>query len=47
VGKKNGVAQFYVSARCKKKKWTNSEFTSFYNGQTLAASATQKCKQKK
>jgi hypothetical protein len=47
VGKKKGVATYYVSARCKKKKWTNSEFTSFYSGQTLAASSTQKCKQKK
>jgi hypothetical protein len=47
VGKKKGKAQFYVSARCKKKKWTNSEFTSFYSGQTLSASSTQKCKQKK
>ncbi|HET9121833.1 MAG TPA: hypothetical protein VFN72_14990 [Solirubrobacterales bacterium] len=47
VGKKKGKAQFYVSARCKKKKWSNSEFTSFYNGQTLSASSTQKCKQKK
>jgi hypothetical protein len=47
VGKKKGTAQFYVSARCKKKKWSNSEFTSFYSGETLGAAATQKCKQKK
>jgi hypothetical protein len=47
VGKKKGVNQFYVSARCKKKSWKNSEFTSFYSGETLAASASQKCKQKK
>lgn len=47
VGKKKGVAQFYVSARCKKGKWANSEFTSFYSGQTLSASSTQKCKGKK
>jgi hypothetical protein len=47
VGKKKGTAQFYVSARCKKKKWANSEFTNFYSGQTLSASASQKCKQKK
>ena len=47
VGKKKGTAQFYVSARCKKKKWANSEFTSFYSGETLGANATQKCKQKK
>jgi hypothetical protein len=30
-----------------KKKWTNRESTSFYSGETLTASATQKCKQKK
>jgi hypothetical protein len=47
VGKKKGTSQFYVSARCKKKKWANSEFTNFYSGQTLSASASQKCKQKK
>ena len=47
VGKKKGTAQYYVSARCKKSKWANSEFTNFYSGQTLSASATQKCKQKK
>jgi hypothetical protein len=47
TGKKNGTATYYVSARCKKKKWTNSEFTNFYSGQTLSASSTQKCKQKK
>ena len=47
VGKKKGVAQFYVSARCKKSSWNNSEFTSFYSGQTLAASSSQKCTQKK
>jgi hypothetical protein len=47
VGKKKGVNTYYVSARCKKKKWTNSEFTSFYSGETLSASSTQKCKQKK
>jgi hypothetical protein len=47
TGKKKGTATFYVSARCKKKKWTNRESTSFYSGETLSASATQKCKQKK
>jgi hypothetical protein len=47
VGKKKGTLRYYVSARCAKKKWTNSEFTSFYSGETLSASSTQKCKQKK
>jgi hypothetical protein len=47
TGKKKGTATFYVSARCKKKKWTNRESTSFYSGETLSASSPQKCKQKK
>jgi hypothetical protein len=47
VGKKKGTLQYYVAARCAKKKWTNSEFTSFYSGETLSASSSQKCKQKK
>lgn len=48
TGKKKGKATYYVMARCaKKKKWTNSESTSFYSGETLSASSTQKCKQKK
>jgi hypothetical protein len=47
VGKKKGTAQYYVSARCKSKKWVNSESTNFYSGETLSASASQKCKQKK
>jgi hypothetical protein len=46
TGKKKGTATYYVSARCKK-NWTNSESTSFYSGETLSASSTQKCKQKK
>jgi hypothetical protein len=46
-GKKKGVKTFYVMARCKNKKWTNSESTNFYSGQTLSASSTQKCKQTK
>jgi hypothetical protein len=47
VGKKKGTAAYYVSARCKKGKWTNSESTNFYSGETLSASSTQKCKGKK
>jgi hypothetical protein len=47
TGKKKGTATYYVSARCKAKKWTNSESTTFYSGETLSASSTQKCKQKK
>jgi hypothetical protein len=47
TGKKKGTATFYVSARCKKKRWRNSETTTFYSGETLSASSTQKCKQRK
>jgi hypothetical protein len=47
TGKQKGSATFFVMARCKKGKWTNSESTSFYSGETLSASSTQKCKQKK
>jgi hypothetical protein len=35
---------FYVMARCKKKSWNISETTTFYNGQSLSASSTQRCK---
>ena len=45
VGKQKGTALFYVSARCKNKKWASSESTTFYSGETLSASATQSCKQ--
>ncbi|MGA9635830.1 MAG: hypothetical protein WBQ41_11400, partial [Solirubrobacterales bacterium] len=45
VGQKNDTALYYVSARCKNKKWKSSESTTFYSGETLSASASQKCKQ--
>jgi len=45
--RKTGKKTFYVMARCKKGKWKNSEATTFYSGETLSASSTQKCKQKK
>jgi hypothetical protein len=45
--RKTGKKSFYVSARCKKGKWKNSETTNFYSGETLTATSTQKCKQKK
>ena len=45
-GKKKNQPVFYVMARCKKKKWVNSETTTFNTGQTITASSTQKCKQK-
>jgi hypothetical protein len=45
--RKTGKKTFYVMARCKKKKWATSATNTFYNGQTLSASTSQKCKQKK
>ena len=47
VGRKKGIALYYVSARCKKKRWTSSETTEFYSGEMLSASASQKCKRGK
>ena len=45
-GKKKGQTTYYVMARCKKKKWVNSETTTYSNGQSITATSTQKCKQK-
>jgi hypothetical protein len=45
--KKSGKKSFYVMARCKKKKWVNSETTHFNDGSSITATSTQKCKQKK
>ena len=44
-----GKKSFYVMARCKSKKskLVNSETTTFYNGQSTSATATQKCVKKK
>jgi hypothetical protein len=44
--KKSGKKTFYVMARCKKKKWVNSETTTYNDGSSITASSTQKCKQK-
>jgi hypothetical protein len=44
--KKSGKKSFYVMARCKKKKWVNSETTTYNDGSSNTASSTQKCKQK-
>jgi hypothetical protein len=43
--KKSGKKTFYIMARCKKKKWINSETTSFNDGTTRTATTKQKCKQ--
>jgi hypothetical protein len=45
--KKSGKKTFFVMARCKKKKWTHSETTTFSDGSSRTATSTQKCKQLK
>jgi hypothetical protein len=46
--RKTGKKTFYVMARCgKKKKWSTTETTSFYSGESLSASSTQRCQVKK
>jgi hypothetical protein len=46
--RKTGGKSWYVMARCgKKKKWSTTETTSFYSGESFSATSTQKCKQKK
>jgi hypothetical protein len=44
--KKSGKKTYYVMARCKKKKWVNSETTTFNDGTSQSATSIQKCKQK-
>jgi hypothetical protein len=44
--RKTGAKTFYVMARCKKNKWSTTETTSFYSGETLSASSTGKCKKR-
>jgi hypothetical protein len=45
--KKTGNKSYYVMARCKKKKWTHSETTTYHGGMRTSASSTQKCEQRK
>jgi hypothetical protein len=45
--RKTGKKTYYVEARCSKKKWSTTETTNFYSGETLSASSSMKCKQKK
>ncbi len=44
--RKTGKSTYYVMARCKKKKWSTTERTTFYSGETLSASSTGKCKKR-
>jgi len=43
----SGRKFYYVRARCKKGKWTNSATTNLSDGSTMTASSTQKCRRKK
>ena len=45
--RKTGKKTYYFMARCKKGKWSTSETTNFYSGETLSASSSEKCKAKK
>jgi hypothetical protein len=44
--RKTGKNTFYLMARCPTKKWTIRESTSWYSGETMSATSTQKCKRK-
>ncbi len=45
-GKKKKVPTYYFMARCKAKAWTTTEVTTFYSGEVLRATSTEKCKKK-
>jgi hypothetical protein len=44
--RKTGKKTYYVMARCKTGKWSTTEVTNFYSGETLSASSSGKCKVK-
>jgi hypothetical protein len=44
INKRKTGKTFVFSARCPTKKWTVRESTSWYSGETLSGSSTQKCK---
>jgi hypothetical protein len=47
TGKKKGKTTYYVMARCKKKKWSNTATETFADGSTRSSTSVQKCKAKK
>jgi hypothetical protein len=47
TGKKKGKTTYYVMARCKKKKWTDTATESFSDGSSRTSTSVQKCKAKK
>jgi hypothetical protein len=44
ITKRKVGKSFYVTARCRKGKWLNTETTTFNDGTKTSASSTQKCK---
>lgn len=46
-GKKKGKPTYYVMARCKKKKWSNTGTEFFSDGSSRSSTSVQKCKAKK
>jgi hypothetical protein len=46
-GKKKGKTTYYVMARCKKKKWSDTATETFADGSTRTSTSVQKCKAKK
>jgi hypothetical protein len=47
TGKKKGKATYYVMARCRKKKWSNTGTESYSDGSSRSSTSVQKCKAKK
>jgi hypothetical protein len=46
--RRTGKSTFFLMARCgKKRRWSMTETTSFYSGESLSAVSTQTCKQKR
>jgi hypothetical protein len=47
TGKRKGKTTYYVMARCKKKKWSDTATETFADGSTRSSTSVQKCKAKK
>ena len=46
--RKTGTSTFFLMARCgKKRRWSMTETSTFYSGESLSALSTQTCKQKR
>lgn len=44
TSKKKKAGKFFISAKCKKKKWTTVQTTTFQDGKSLSTPVVQKCK---